>query len=130
MAAIAGKGGKVMQGANTLTFVESWELSISDEALETTGLGATTRTYIGRGLPVNTGSVTWKALDNSGTGEAALRAAALANGTSVALKLYESATKYWDCTVCFITSFSQSVGVDGLVAGSFQFTCGAAPAYT
>jgi hypothetical protein len=130
MAAIAGKGGKVLQGANTLAFVESWELGISDEALESTGLGATARTYIGRGLPVNTGSITWRALDNSGTGEAALRAAALANGTSVALKLYESATKYWDCATCIVTGFSQSVNVDGLVTGSLQFTVSGAPAYT
>ena len=129
MAAIAGKGGKVMQGANTLAFVESWEFSISDEALETSGLGATARTYIGRGLPENTGTITWKALDNSATGEAAIRAGALA-GTSMALKLYESATKYWDCTSCFITSLGNGANVDGLVTGSFSFTVSGAPVYT
>lgn len=129
MAAITGKSGKVMQGENTLVFVESWELSVSDEALETTGLGATNRTYVGLGLPERTGTVTWKALDNSGTGEAAVRAAALA-GTSVALKLYESATKYWDIATAYITSFSQSTPIDGTVAGSFAFTVSGVLAYT
>ena len=128
MAAIAGKGGKVMQGAAAVAFVESWDLGISDEALQTTGLGATARTYIGRGLPENTGSLTWRALDNSDTASAAIRAAALA-GTELALDLYESATKYWDCQV-IVTSFSQSVTVDGLVTGSFNFTVTGAPVYT
>ena len=128
MAAIAGKGGKVMQGASTLAFVESWEMSVSDEALETTGLGATARSYVGRGLPTNTGTLTYRALDNSDTGTAAIRAAALA-GTELALDLYESATKYWDCQV-FVTTFSQSTSVDGLVTGSFGFTINGAPAYT
>lgn len=130
MAAIQGRGGKVLQGANTLAFVENWELGISDEALETSALGSTARTYVGRGLPTNTGSCSFRALDNSDTGTAAIRAAALANGTTIALKLYESATKYWDCATVIITGFSQSVSVDGLVTGSFQFTVSGAPAYT
>jgi hypothetical protein len=129
MTAIVGKNGKVKQGTNELAYVESWELSISDEALETTGLGATARTYVGRGLPENTGTVTWRALDNSGTGEAAIRSAALA-GTSVALDLYESATKYWKIEAAYITSFSQTVNVDELVSGSFEFTISGAPEYT
>ena len=128
MAAIAGKGGKVMQGSAAVAFVESWELNISDEALETTGLGATTRSYIGRGLPENTGSLTFRALDNADTATAAIRAAALA-GTELALDLYESASKYWDCQV-IITSFSQSVSIDGVVGGSFSFTVTGAPTYT
>lgn len=130
MAAIAGKGGKVMQGANTLVFVKSWTLAIKDDALESTGLGATARTYIGRGLPENTGSVEWQALDNSGTGEALVRASALDNSTTVALKLYESATKYWNCATVIITDFSQDVEVDGIVSGSFSFTVSGAPVYT
>jgi len=130
MAAIAGKGGKVMQAGNTLAFIESWELGISDEALETTGLGAAARTYIGRGLPENTGTVNFRALDNSEAGIAAIRAAALNNSTAVALKLYESASKYWDCATAIITSYNQSTTVDGLVTGSFAFTVSGAPAYT
>jgi hypothetical protein len=129
MAAIAGRGGKVMQGANTLAFVKSWSLDIKDEALETTSLGATARSYIGRGMPENSCKIEFNALDNSGTGEAVLRAAALA-GTSVALSLYESSTKYWAISSAFITGFSQSVDVEGLVTGSIDFTIAAAPVYT
>jgi hypothetical protein len=128
MAAIAGKGGSVKQGASALAFVESWEMSIANEALESTGLGATSRSYVGLGLPTNTGTVNFRALDNSDTGTAAVRAAALA-GTELALDLYESSTKYWDCQV-IITAFSQSTGVDGLVTGSFGFTITGTPTYT
>ena len=128
MAAIAGKGGSVKQGSSVLAFVESWEMSIANEALESTGLGATSRSYVGLGLPTNTGTVNFRALDNSDTGTAAVRAAALA-GTELALDLYDSPTKYWDCQV-IITDFSQSTSVDGLVAGSFGFTITGTPAYT
>ena len=127
MAAIAGKGGSVKQGSSVLAFVESWEMSIANEALESTGLGATSRSYVGLGLPTNTGTVNFRALDNSDTGTVAVRAAALA-GTELALDLYESSTKYWDCQV-IITDFSQSTSVDGLVAGSFGFTITGTPEY-
>lgn len=121
MAACSGSGGKVMVSSDTVAFVESWDLDISDEALETTGLGASARTFIGRGLPALGGSLTFRALDNSDTATAALRAAVLA-GTSVALKLYESATKYWGGDA-IVTGYKQTTNVDGLVTGSIDFQC-------
>lgn len=120
MAALAGKGGKVMVASDPVAFVESWDFSIDDEALETTGLAAAARTYIGRGLPTISGTITFRALDNSDTATAALRAAALDNSTAIALKLYESATKYWGGNGV-ITNMGETDVVDGLVTGSFSF---------
>jgi len=131
MAAIAGKGGKVMVGSDTVAFVENWTMGISNEALATHGLGATARTFIGLSLPEGTGTVQWRALDNSDTASAAIRAAALANATPITLKLYESATKYWDASEgAIITSLGQEVPVEGLVTGSFGFTLSGTIAYT
>ncbi len=130
MAAIQGKGGSVKSGSDAVAFVESWELGLSDEALETTGLGATARAYVGRGLPAGTFSLTWRALDNSDTATAALRAAMLDNATNtITLSLYESSTKYWSCTG-IVTGFTQNTPVDGLVTGSCQGTCSGAITYT
>lgn len=129
MAAIAGKGGKVVIGSDTVAFVENWTLNIGDEALETTGLGASARTYIGRALYEATADLTWRALDNSDTATAAIRAAALTNSGSVTLKLYQDGTKYWTGTA-FLTSFSQDTSVDGLVGGSCSATYSGGVTYT
>lgn len=129
MAIKAGKSGKVMQGANTLVNVKSWKLDIKDTTIDYTGLGATARVFTPLGLTESSGSVEWTALDMAGTGEAALVAGILA-GTSMALKLYEDDTKYWDITSAYLENFATETSVDGLVTGSFDFKCAAAPAYT
>ena len=121
MAAKTGKSGKVMEGAATLANVESWDLNIDDDALETTGMGSTARVFIGRGLPVIKGSVKFRAIDNVDAGTAAIMAKILDNSTSIALKLYEDGTKYWSGGA-IITGYPQSSNVDGLVVGSFSFT--------
>ena len=83
MAALAGKGGKVMSGASTVAFVESWEICVEDEALETTGLGANSKSYIGRGLPGTTANITWRAVDQSDTGTLTFLTAAQPNATGL-----------------------------------------------
>lgn len=128
MAATSGKSGKVMVSTNTVAFVESWDLDISDEALETTGLGGSARSYIGRGLPALSGSLSFRALDNSDTATAALRAAML-GGSSVSLKLYDSASTYWSGSA-LITGYKETANVDGLVTGSIDFVCTGTWSYT
>lgn len=120
-----------MTGANTLANVESWTMEIPGAPLtEIQGLGATAKSLLVTGLPgPATGTVNWRALDNSATAEAAIRAACLA-GTSLALDLYESGTKYWDGADAYITSFSHNVSTEGPVSGSFAFTFGTVPTYT
>lgn len=131
MAAIQGKGGKIMVSSDTVAFVENWTLGISNEALQTTGLGATARTFIGQDLPEGTGTAQWRALDNSDTASAAIRAAALSNASPITLLLYESATKYWSGSEgAIITSLGQETPVEGLVTGSFGFTLSGTITYT
>lgn len=119
MSAKAGRGGKVMVGANTVAFVETWTADISDELYDTSGLGSTSRTYVPQVLPAEGWTINWRALDNSDTATAAIRGAILA-GTGLTLLLYEDSTKYWTSAAsgAFVSNFSQSVGVDGLVTGS------------
>jgi hypothetical protein len=129
MAAIKGVAGKVMVSSDAVAFVDSWSLNLDNPALETTGLGATARAYIGQGLPAGTGTLTYKALDNADTATAALRTAFLA-GNIVTMTLYESASKYWGATGAIITSLTQDVAVEGAVTGSMNFTLTGAISYT
>jgi hypothetical protein len=120
MAALAGRGGKVMIGAAAVAFVESWTMDIADEFLNTTGLGAATATGIGRGLPATTFAINWKAMDQSDTATGAILTAAQANATGVTLLLYVDGTKYYTSAAssAFITGLSTGATVDGLVTGS------------
>ena len=132
MAALAGKGGKVMSGASTVAFVESWEMSVEDEALETTGLGASSKSYIGRGLPGTTANITWRAVDQSDTGTLTFLTAAQANATGLTLLLYVSGSKYYTsaATSAFVTSFTTGATVDGLVTGFASLVVSGAMTYT
>ena len=131
MAAICGRGGKVIAGTKTCAHIGEWTMSIPGvEPEDITSLGATAKAFLACTLPgPATGTCTWKALDNADEGAAAVRAAVLA-GTSIALDLYESATKFWDGADAYITNFSQTVGVDGPVGGSFDFQFATIPTYT
>lgn len=129
MAVKAGKSGKVMEGAVTIANIESWDLTIDDEALEYTGMGASARVYIGKGLYNIKGSVKFKGLDNADTGTAAIRAKILDNSSSIALKLYEDGTKYWGGDA-IIVGMPQSSTLEGLVTGSFDFVGTGAWSYT
>lgn len=130
MAAICGKSGKVVVGSDTVAYVESWDMSIPGiELSELTALGAAAKSFLACGLPgPATGTLTFRALDNSDTATAALRGALLA-GTSVTLNLYESSDKYWTAAA-YVTDFSQNVGVDGPVSGSMGFQYAVIPTYT
>ena len=132
MAAIQGRGGKVMVGADTAAFVEEWTLNIEDEVLDTTGLGSTTRTYIGRGLPDTSWSINFKALDLSDTATAAFLTAAQANASGITLLLYTSATKYFTSAAssAFVTSLSCTTHVDNSVTGSASGKVSGAMTYT
>ena len=126
MAATAGKGGKVSIGVNDLAFVESWEMSYEGEMLETTGLGTDARTYIA-GLTGATASVTLRAYDHTDTATAALWTA-VSGGTSVTADLYLNATKYYSGTA-FVSSWSPSTSVDGLVTASAELQFSGAVTY-
>lgn len=132
MAIKQGIGGKVMVGANTAANVESWEMQISNETLDTTGLGASGRAFVGRGLPEFTFTVNFKALDLADTATLALKAAAVSNSTGVTLLLYEDGTKYWTSAAssAYIDSYSETASVDGLVTGTISGKVSGVMTYT
>lgn len=121
-----------MVGASTAAFVESWEMSVEDEALETTGLGGTAKTFIGRGLPGTTFNINWRAADMSDTATLAFLTAVQANATGVTLLLYVSGSKYYTSAAssAFITSLTTGATVDGLVTGSASGVVSGAMTYT
>jgi hypothetical protein len=130
MAALAGKGGKVMSGSDTLAFVESWDLTVDDEALETTGLGATYKSYIGRSMYGASFSINWRAWDASDAGSLAFQTQILANaGTAITLKLYTNGANYYSGSG-IITSFNVSTTVDGLVTGTASGVINGALSYS
>lgn len=118
MAALSGKGGTVYSGTDKVAFVEEWTTEIADEALETTGLGDTVRSYIGRGLPTRNFSFTFRGLDMADTGSLAFYTQAATNsGAAITLHFYTTGTTGWSGNG-IVTSFSASAGIDGLVSGS------------
>jgi hypothetical protein len=129
MAALAGKGGKVMSGSDTLAFVESYDLTVDDEALETTGLGATYKSYIGRSMYGASFNINWRAWDAGDAGSLAFQTQILANaGTGITLKLYTDGTHYYSGTG-IVTSLGVSTTVDGLVTGTASGVISGALAY-
>jgi hypothetical protein len=132
MAAKQGRGGKVMVGASTAAFVESWDMTIEDEVLETTGLGSSSFSGIGRGLPKTSFNITWRALDLSDTATLAFLTAVQANATGVTLLLYESASKYYTSAAssAFITSMTHTTSINGAVTGSASGVVSGVMTYT
>ena len=121
-----------MVGAAAVAMVETWEMNIEDEALDTTGLAATSASCIGRGLPKTTFNITWKALDMSDTATLAFLTAVQANATGVTLLLYVNATKYYTSAAssAFITSLTCNTSVDGLVTGTASGVVSGVMTYT
>lgn len=125
MAAAAGKGGKVMIGANAVASVKSWSLDASADTLNTEALGDSWKSVI-IGLKEWSASVEldW---DMSDTAQTAIQTAYL-NGTSVSVKLYTNATNYYSGTA-FISSLSVETPVDDLVGATAELSGSGALSY-
>jgi hypothetical protein len=122
MAAKAGKSGWVKVSTDAVAFVAEWSGNIENAALETSGLGVTARTFIGQGLPLSTGSLTWQALDQSDTATHAIFDACL-SGALVTLTLSDDGTNHYEGSEgAILTNFGTSVPVDGLVTGTCSWT--------
>lgn len=119
MAAIAGYGGKVKQGTNTVGEVSNWELDISVADLDTTTFdsGGWEESIAGLKSWTVKLEVKW---DMSNTAQKALQDALL-GGTTVSLDLYPNGTgtsKYSGTVL--LTSLKVTTPVDDLVTGSFE----------
>ena len=126
MAAIAGYGGSVKLGANTVARVKQWSLTINNELLEISSLGNQWKEFL-PGLLGAEASLD-VAVDPSDTnGQNALRSANLGS-TSVTLNLYINSTNYYSGTA-FVNSYEPSAAVDAAVEGSLSCTYSDAVTY-
>ena len=120
MAALAGKGGKVVVAAATVAEIEEWTYSPQVELYEKTAFLATSKTRL---AGVNDGSGSFKGRhDQSDTnGQVVLHNAMLA-GTVVALKLYtDTIGAHFYSGNAFIKGKPMKASVLGLVEVQFDF---------
>ena len=128
MAAIAGKGGKVVNDTNDVANISSWDLDVSVDMQDTTALGDDWKENI-------SGLAEWSAsaegswdIESDTNGQTAFQTSFLA-GTSVTLKLYVNAANYYSGSA-YISSMSVSTPVDGKVDVSYEFTGDGELSYT
>lgn len=122
MAVLTGKNGALQWNGATVGKVRSWSLSINKDALETTSLGLSDRTYT-PGLRGSTGSAELMYDPNEGQA-AALLNSILSNDASVAQSvgfvLDQAGGKTLGCTA-FLTGASPSVSVGDIQVCSVTF---------
>lgn len=119
MAALAGTGGSVKIGTNTVAEIGEWSVDIGLDSYDVSAFGDAWKRFIS-GLKGWTGSAGGR-LDMTDTnGQVAIQNAIL-NGTTVTLRLYVDSTKYYSGTA-YITQASYSASVGGTVDASFSFT--------
>jgi hypothetical protein len=129
MALLAGNVASVKIGANTVLQVQKWSLSFGPNLQDTASFGDTWDEK-SKALLKWSGSFAAQALTfaDDTTGQDALNAAALA-GTTVALRLYESSTKYWSGNA-FIELSADADESSATQGRSYTFTGTGALAYT
>lgn len=126
--ALAGKGGKVSIGANTVADIQTWSLDAAFETLEKTALLDTWKSFVsGLGEWSVSAEGSWVIATDT-NGQTSLQTSFLA-GTSLTLRLYVDGTNYYSGTV-FITGLSVEDAVDGLVTASFEFQGSGTLSYT
>lgn len=116
--AISGKDGKVAIGANTVVDIGEWSLDLDSDLQETTAFGDQWKRRVA-GVKDATGSFSGRWNVAAANQQEALQNAFL-NSTTVALRLYVDAVKYYSCTA-FIKGMSPSAAVDGVVEQEFTF---------
>lgn len=127
MAALAGTGGSVKLGSNTVAEIGEWSLDIGLDTNEVSAFGDSWKRFI-TGLKGWTGSATGRFDQTDTNGQVALQNALL-NGTTVSIRLYVNATNYYSGTA-YITQESPKASVGGTVDVDFSFTGTGALSYT
>ena len=126
MAALAGYGGSVAVGANTVAQLGNWTADIDADMLETTKFLDAWKGYLA-GLKSGTGKFNgrWDMTDT--TGQLALQNALL-GGTTVVLTFKVNATNAYTATA-FIKAQANKAAVGGLVEVDFSATFTGAVTY-
>jgi len=119
MSTFYGNNGSVRVGANTIAEVTSFDISHSSETIETTSMGAATKTYIA-GKQDWSGSITCHWDDTDANGQMALDP----GSTISELEVYPEGTgagSYKLSGDAIVTERSISVSHDGVVSASISF---------
>lgn len=126
MAAFSGTAGSVTVGTVLVTGISEWSLDISGSTVEDTEFGQTWDTFVPSTRNF-TGSFSGNE-QQSGTGFTTLQNSML-GGSAVALRLYESTSKYWNIGTAFLTGMSPTVSAKGKGEVSFNFQGSGAVTY-
>lgn len=119
--ALSGTLGSVVYmtgGTTTVGAIKEWNLDISHSPVETTTFGDQWQNYI-PSLRNATGSFSGNQ-DTSDTPQGSLISATL-GGSAIALRLYVSASKYYNIGTAYITGHGPSVSNDGKAETSYDF---------
>lgn len=119
MAQLIGYAGKVTLGANTAAELKNWKMDLSADMQDVTAFSTTGWKAFLAGLKEWSGSAEGNFDMTDTNGQLALQNALL-NGTSVALKLYVDATRYYSGTA-FVKKVAPEASVDGVVSIAFDF---------
>jgi hypothetical protein len=120
MAANSGILGKVVVSAATVAKINEWSLDTKHNVQDQTGFTETWESKL-PGLLGATGNFKGSFDYADTNGQKALVDAFLAK-TSVALKLYFSATEYWNIAAAYLDGMKPANKVDGKVEIEFSFT--------
>lgn len=120
MAAFSGTAGSVVYmtgGTTTVSGISEWSLDGSMSPVETTVFGENWDSYVP--------SVRNATLSFSGNRDDTAAQSSLVNaflgGSAIALRLYETSSKYWNVASAYITGMSPSLSVKG--KGEMSFSC-------
>ena len=134
MAVKLSKNGKVTLGAQEISEMASWTLTINDEIVEANKFSTDWKRVAGSVMSSWTASIEgW--YDPADTEQLSLQSDALSGGLITDLRLYEDATNYWTPDTvtdsdagCYITSYGVTVDRAGVNSVSITFE-GTGPIY-
>lgn len=125
---IAGKGGKINVGANTVSDIPSWSIDLGADMLDATVLGDDWKKVL-PGLKEWSASVdgNWNVASDA-NGQKAIQDAYL-NASPLALKFYVNSTNYYSGSG-YVTGLSIEDPVDGEVSFGIEIQGNGALSYT
>lgn len=118
MAQLSGTAGSVVAGTVTVGEISEWSLNLSASTVDVTAFGDN---WIEKIVSVRDASGSFSGnMDLADTAQGTLINSML-GGSAVALKLYASATKYWNVGTAFVTGMGPAISQTGKGEISFDF---------
>jgi hypothetical protein len=119
MATVSGNSGEVFVGSNQVAEVKSFDLTETDNIIESTSMGDTSKTFEA-GLKEASGTITCHFDKSDSTGQEAMTV-----GASITLNLYPEGNSTGNREITFtaqVTSVGVSEAINEIVERSFGFT--------